>query len=81
MPLTHRRPATEELGGRGLVLALGLSAVIVSMMQTLVVPILTVVQKDLSLSSSSTSWLATSTLLSAAVFTPLLGRLGDMRGK
>lgn len=81
MSLTHRRPATAESGGRGLVLALGLSAMIVSMMQTLVVPILTVVQKDLSLSSSSTSWLATSTLLSAAVFTPLLGRLGDMRGK
>ncbi|MFF2436370.1 MFS transporter [Streptomyces sp. NPDC058107] len=81
MSLTHRRPATAESGGRGLVFALGLSAMIVSMMQTLVVPILTVVQKDLSLSSSSTSWLATSTLLSAAVFTPLLGRLGDMRGK
>ncbi|MFE9413244.1 MFS transporter [Streptomyces sp. NPDC006704] len=81
MPGSHRRPAARESAGRGLVFALGLSAMIVSMMQTLIVPILTVVQKDLSLSSSTTSWLATSTLLSAAVFTPVLGRLGDMHGK
>ncbi|MEU9099565.1 MFS transporter [Streptomyces sp. NPDC048361] len=81
MSRTPRHAAPTNSGGRGLVLALGLSTMIVSMMQTLVIPILTVVQKDLSLSSSTTSWLATSTLLSAAVFTPLLGRLGDMRGK
>lgn len=81
MPGKHRAQSAPWRTGTSLVLTLGLAAVVVSMMQTLVVPILTVVQSDLSLSSSTTSWLTTATLLSAAVFTPLLGRLGDMRGK
>ncbi|CAJ0557614.1 unnamed protein product, partial [Mesorhabditis spiculigera] len=34
-----------------------------------------------SLSSAGVSWVTTATLLSAAVFTPLLGRYGDQHGK
>lgn len=77
----HRGRRAPLFAGRALVPTLGFSAVIVSMMQTLVVPILPTVQHELSLSSATASWPATATLLSAAVFTPLLGRLGDMRGK
>ncbi|MFI7613497.1 MFS transporter [Nonomuraea terrae] len=53
---------------------------VVSMMQTLVVPILGLVQRDLHATASGVSWLTTATLLSAAVCTPLLGRLGDQHG-
>ncbi|MFG3009308.1 MFS transporter [Streptomyces cinerochromogenes] len=64
-----------------LVLALGLAAMVVSMMQTLVVPILGIIQNDLHATTANVSWVTTATLLSAAVFTPLLGRFGDQHGK
>ncbi|MFJ5970823.1 MFS transporter [Streptomyces sp. NPDC093060] len=63
------------------VLVLGLSAMVVSMMQTLVVPILGIIQSDLRATTANVSWVTTATLLSAAVFTPLLGRFGDQHGK
>ena len=44
---------------------------VVSMMQTLPIPILGLIQKDLDASVSNISWVTTATLLSAAVFTPL----------
>ncbi|MEV4739486.1 MFS transporter [Streptomyces sp. NPDC049555] len=64
-----------------IVFALSLAAMVVSMMQTLVVPILGLIQNDLHTSSANVSWVTTATLLSAAVFTPLLGRFGDQHGK
>ncbi|MEV8463952.1 MULTISPECIES: MFS transporter [Streptomyces] len=64
-----------------LILTLGLAAMVVSMMQTLVVPILGIIQNDLHAGTASVSWVTTATLLSAAVFTPLLGRFGDQHGK
>ncbi|MFH8897943.1 MFS transporter [Streptomyces coeruleorubidus] len=63
------------------ILALSLAAMIVSMMQTLVVPILGLIQSSLGASSAEVSWVTTATLLSAAVFAPLLGRFGDQHGK
>ncbi|POX48450.1 MFS transporter [Streptomyces sp. Ru71] len=54
---------------------------VVSMMQTLVVPILGIIQNDLRATTANVSWVTTATLLSAAVFTPLLGRFGDQHGK
>ncbi|MFD7876912.1 MFS transporter [Streptomyces sp. NPDC059766] len=53
----------------------------VAMAQTQVVPILGLLQSELNTSSSRASWITTATLLSAAVFTPLLGRVGDQYGK
>ncbi|GHF49686.1 MFS transporter [Streptomyces morookaense] len=64
-----------------IVFALSLAAMVVSMMQTLVVPILGLIQRDLHTTSANVSWVTTATLLSAAVFTPLLGRFGDQHGK
>ncbi|MFD3543835.1 MFS transporter [Streptomyces sp. NPDC058662] len=63
------------------ILALSLAAMVVSMMQTLPVPILGLIRDDLGVSTASASWVTTATLLSAAVFTPLLGRFGDQHGK
>ncbi|GAA2722904.1 MULTISPECIES: MFS transporter [Streptomyces] len=76
--------ATSSAGSRAetrTVFALSLAAMVVSMMQTLVVPILGLIQNDLHTSSANVSWVTTATLLSAAVFTPLLGRFGDQHGK
>ncbi|MFI1177145.1 MFS transporter [Streptomyces melanogenes] len=81
MTPTHHVAPTRPTGGPALVLVLGLAAMVVSMMQTLVVPILGIIQNDLGTSTANVSWVTTATLLSAAVFTPLLGRFGDMHGK
>ncbi|MCB5165777.1 MFS transporter [Streptomyces bambusae] len=63
------------------VFALSLAAMVVSMMQTLPVPILGLIRSDLGTTTAGVSWVTTATLLSAAVFTPLLGRFGDQHGK
>lgn len=64
-----------------IVFALSLAAMVVSMMQTLPVPILGLIRSDLGTTTANVSWVTTATLLSAAVFTPLLGRFGDQHGK
>ncbi|GIF20942.1 MFS family permease [Actinoplanes tereljensis] len=54
---------------------------LVSALQTLVVPVVTNIQADLGVSATSASWVVTANLLAAAVLTPILGRLGDLRGR
>ncbi|GAA2763644.1 hypothetical protein GCM10010103_26850 [Streptomyces paradoxus] len=50
----------------------------VSLMQTLVIPIVPELPRLLSAPASDTAWAVTATLLGAAVATPMTGRLGDM---
>ncbi|MDT0181650.1 MFS transporter [Microbacterium sp. ARD31] len=52
-----------------------------SFMFTLVVPIQSKLPELLNASREDTAWVVTSTLLAAAVITPIAGRLGDMYGK
>jgi len=52
-----------------------------SFMFTLVVPIQSKLPELLDASREDTAWVVTSTLLAAAVLTPISGRLGDMYGK
>lgn len=53
----------------------------VSLMQTLVVPLLPQFPRLLNASTSTVAWLVTATLVAGAVCAPVLGRLGDMYGK
>lgn len=53
----------------------------VSLMQTLVVPLLPRFPQLLGASTSTVTWLVTATLVAGAVCAPVLGRLGDMYGK
>ncbi|WKV75701.1 MFS transporter [Streptomyces sp. PCS3-D2] len=73
--------ASRQRHETAVVFALSLAAMVVSMMQTLPVPILGLIRDDLGSSTADVSWVTTATLLSAAVFTPLLGRFGDQHGK
>src|SRR3546814_17994377 len=50
-------------------------------MQTLVVPLIGDLPVLLDTSASNAAWVITATLLTAAVATPVSGRLGDMYGK
>ncbi len=53
----------------------------VSLMQTLVVPLLPQFPRLLDASPGTVAWLVTATLVAGAVCAPVLGRLGDMYGK
>src|SRR5262245_4824127 len=50
-------------------------------MQSLVMPILPSLAQSLNVSMGDVSWVVTVNLLSAAVFTPILGSLGDALGR
>jgi EmrB/QacA subfamily drug resistance transporter len=52
-----------------------------SLLQSLVAPALPHLQEEFGVSASAASWIVTAYLLTAAVATPLIGRLGDMFGK
>lgn len=66
----------------GLVIAvLGLCGTLVSLQQTLVLPLLPDFPEILGTTSDNASWLVTITLLTAAVGTPIVSRLADMFGK
>ncbi|CAM5714425.1 MFS transporter [Streptomyces hirsutus] len=79
------RPATagESAPPRpnAVVAVLAFSGIVVSLMQTLVIPIVGQLPTYLNASASDTAWAITATLLAAAVATPVMGRLGDMYGK
>src|SRR5680860_1082515 len=64
-----------------IVLVLALCGTAVSLMQTLVVPLLPDFPRLLDTSADNASWLVTVTLLTSAVATPILSRLADMHGK
>ena len=59
---------------------LSAAGISVSLMQTLIIPLIPELPKLLHTSASDASWAITATLLTAAVATPVFGRLGDMYG-
>jgi len=61
------------------VLILGVSTY--SLLQSLVNPVLPSLERDLHTTQATVTWVLTAYLLSASVFTPILGRIGDMVGK
>jgi MFS family permease len=60
---------------------LALCGMVVALQQTLVVPLLPDFPVILGVSAEDSSWLVTATLLSAAIFTPVISRMADMYGK
>ncbi|MGW6728842.1 MFS transporter [Nocardia sp. NPDC055029] len=77
-------PATSETRGVSpavLIAVLSTVGVVVSLMQTLVIPIIPSLPGLLNTSASNASWVVTATLLAGAVSTPIAGKLGDMFGK
>jgi MFS family permease len=60
---------------------LATAALAFSLLQSLIIPAIPQLEHTLHTSESATSWLLTAYLLSAAIATPILGRVGDMAGK
>ncbi|MGC0417479.1 MFS transporter [Embleya sp. AB8] len=75
------RTATRRHGPTMILVALSFAATTMAVMQTVVSPILPQLQNRLGVSSSAIAWVLTGNLLASAVATPLLGRLGDLRGR
>jgi MFS family permease len=76
---TKAAPATQRRGA--VVAVLAFAGIVVSTMQTLVIPLIPTLPALVNASISDTAWAVTATLLSASVATPVAGRLGDMYGK
>ncbi|MFJ9693879.1 MFS transporter [Kitasatospora sp. NPDC101183] len=64
-----------------IVATLAFTGTVAAIMQTLVTPLISELPQLLHTSASNASWVITATLLSAAVFVPISGRLGDLLGK
>ena len=52
-----------------------------SLMQSLTIPVLSQIETNLHTDQSTVTWVLTAYLLSASIFTPIIGRLGDAFGK
>jgi MFS family permease len=74
----HREPHPQP----GLIVAIAcLCGIVVALSQTMIIPLVPLLPEILHSSASNASWAITATLLTAAVATPISGRLGDMFGK
>ena len=62
-------------------LLLGVAALAFSLAQTTLVPAFPELERGLHTDTSGVAWTLTGYLVAAAVFTPIMGRLGDMFGK
>ncbi|MFJ8753312.1 MFS transporter [Streptomyces sp. NPDC102441] len=79
--MTAPAPAAAPEHPRFAVGVLAFCGVVVAIMQTIVVPLLPHIPELTGATPAAASWLVTVTLLTGAVFTPVLGRVGDMYGK
>ncbi|MFH9941188.1 MFS transporter [Streptomyces murinus] len=76
---TTDEPRREASGA--VVPVLAFAGIVVAVMQTLLVPVIKDLPLLLHTAPSNATWVLTSTLLSGAVATPIMGRLGDLYGK
>ncbi|MEQ6900945.1 MFS transporter [Nocardioides sp. YIM 152588] len=80
LPSNAEHTAPSVSPGR-IVLVLAFAGITAAITQTLVIPIVGDLPRLLDTSASNASWVVTATLLTAAVATPVSGRLGDLYGK
>ena len=77
--MTEHAPARVHYQATFVVLATAVATY--ALLQSLVIPVLPTIQAGLHTSQNAVTWVLTAYLLSASIFTPIMGRLGDMRGK
>lgn len=83
--VVHDEPSAAPWEGtrpqrRGLAVIGGV-ALVVSLSQTVLIPVLGELPRELDASTAQVSWLLTSTMLVSAVSVPVVCRLGDMYGR
>ena len=65
----------------GLIAVLAFAGIVMSLSQSLVIPLLGMLPAILNTSAVNASWVVTITLLAGAVAGPVMGRLGDLYPK
>jgi len=70
-----------EKTGLGVLIIMALVPMFVMFIETMVVPALTIISSEFSSQSQWTSWVISSVLLTGAVATPVIGKLGDIHGR
>ncbi|KHK98423.1 MFS transporter [Microbacterium mangrovi] len=73
MPTTHTPRAAFT--------AIAISVASLALLQNLVIPVIPLIASDYGVTADAASWTITAWLIAAAVATPLLGRIGDLRGR
>jgi len=75
-------PPTRSWSGRQIVIVLviGVAALMVSLTQSLLIPVMSQLGTNLNASADGVAWIFTATLLVGAVAVPTFGRLGDLFG-
>ncbi|WP_345543100.1 MFS transporter [Microbacterium jejuense] len=61
--------------------AIAISVASLALLQNLVIPVIPLIAADFGVTPDAASWTNTAWLIAAAVATPLLGRIGDLRGR
>ncbi|MGW1136622.1 MFS transporter [Streptomyces zhihengii] len=80
--MTHTSTDRPAARASGVVIpVLAFVGIVVSVTQTLLVPMIKDLPQLLGTEPGDAAWVITSTLLSGAVATPIMGRLGDLHGK
>jgi MFS family permease len=82
-PDVSRTPAPEARRSHYLLTYAIIAVAVASfaLMQSMTVPVLPRIESELGTDQSTVTWVLTAYLLSASVFTPIIGRLGDAYGK
>jgi MFS family permease len=84
-PIRRREPGGATIKKRihyGATFAvLATAALAFSLLQSLIIPAIPLLEHALHTTTTGATWLLTGYLLSAAIATPILGRIGDMVGK
>jgi MFS family permease len=75
------RSFAAENRRRLILAALVLATLSYGLQQTMVLPALPFLQRDLHTTTTWSTWIFTGFLLSSAVSVPLIGKLGDLHGK
>lgn len=78
-----RRSATgaRPRSGAALVCVLAMLSTVTALLQTMAVPVLGKMSRDLEVSTAAIGWVVTINLLAAAVLTPVLSKSGDLHGR
>src|SRR3974390_1074221 len=79
--LERRESVEKHTDYRATFVVLATAALAFSLLQSLILPAIPLLEHTLDTTTTGATWLLTGYLLSAAIATPILGRIGDMVGK
>ena len=77
----RQRRTTSQPNPAGILLVLSIAALAFALAQTTLIPAIPDLMRGLHTDESGVGWTLTGYLVAAAVFTPVVGRLGDIYGK